>query len=447
MAQLKVKQISDFVTAVGTIHNGTVGTAAGSAIAGVQADVDVNTSAIALNTAKVGITTDQSSAIVANSAKVGITTTQSSAIVANSAKVGITTTQSSAIVANTAKVGITTDQSSAIVANSAKVGITTTQSSAIVANSAKVGITTAQSSAIAANTSGVATEKARIDALLLDSTDALDTFAEISNFIGSLDTGDVAGLSAALSTAVSNDAVHAAGISTNSQAIANLDLDFSGDFDSLGSADAAYDAAVLESTRLGNLAYDRLGDAGAAETAAKSYADGLAVNYDAAGDADAAETAAKSYADGLAVNYDAAGDADAAEAAAIAAANSYTNGRETIIKAYADTAEADAVASANSYTNTSITALDADLQGQIDNLAGVNSVEVIAVFDSATEFSTATQFALNSHVVVFVNGLQIHEAGEGIDGWRSLDGRNFTVEGLGYDLEGDDHIVVSGTVA
>jgi len=396
MAQLKVKQISDFVTAVGTIHNGTVGTAAGSAIAGVQADVDVNTSAIALNTAKVGITTDQSSAIVANSAKVGITTTQSSAIVANSAK---------------------------------------------------VGITTAQSSAIAANTSGVATEKARIDALLLDSTDALDTFAEISNFIGSLDTGDVAGLSAALSTAVSNDAVHAAGISTNSQAIANLDLDFSGDFDSLGSADAAYDAAVLESTRLGNLAYDRLGDAGAAETAAKSYADGLAVNYDAAGDADAAETAAKSYADGLAVNYDAAGDADAAEAAAIAAANSYTNGRETIIKAYADTAEADAVASANSYTNTSITALDADLQGQIDNLAGVNSVEVIAVFDSATEFSTATQFALNSHVVVFVNGLQIHEAGEGIDGWRSLDGRNFTVEGLGYDLEGDDHIVVSGTVA
>ena len=396
MAQLKVKQISDFVTAVGTIHNGTVGTAAGSAIAGVQADVDVNTSAIALNTAKVGITTDQSSAIVANSAKVGITTTQSSAIVANSAK---------------------------------------------------VGITTAQSSAIAANTSGVATEKARIDALLLDSTDALDTFAEISNFIGSLDTGDVAGLSAALSTAVSNDAVHAAGISTNSQAIANLDLDFSGDFDSLGSADAAYDAAVLESTRLGNLAYDRLGDAGAAETAAKSYADGLAVNYDAAGDADAAETAAKSYADGLAVNYDAAGDADAAEAAAIAAANSYTNGRETIIKAYADTAEADAVASANSYTDTSITALDADLQGQIDNLAGVNSVEVIAVFDSATEFSTATQFALNSHVVVFVNGLQIHEAGEGIDGWRSLDGRNFTVEGLGYDLEGDDHIVVSGTVA
>ena len=372
MAQLKVKQISDFVTAVGTIHNGTVGTAAGSAIAGVQADVDVNTSAIALNTAKVGITTDQSSAIVANSAKVGITTTQSSAIVANSAK---------------------------------------------------VGITTAQSSAIAANTSGVATEKARIDALLLDSTDALDTFAEISNFIGSLDTGDVAGLSAALSTAVSNDTVHAAGISANSSAIANLDLDFTGDFDAFGSADAAYDAAVLESTRLGNLAYDRLGDAGAAETAAKSYADGLAVNYDAAG------------------------DADAAEAAAIAAANSYTNGRETIIKAYADTAEADAVASANSYTDTSITALDADLQGQIDNLAGVNSVEVIAVFDSATEFSTATQFALNSHVVVFVNGLQIHEAGEGIDGWRSLDGRNFTVEGLGYDLEGDDHIVVSGTVA
>ena len=78
MAQLKVKQISDFVSAVGSIHDATVGTAAGTAIAGVQSDVDVNTEAIALNTAKVGITTEQSSAIVANSAKVGITTEQSS---------------------------------------------------------------------------------------------------------------------------------------------------------------------------------------------------------------------------------------------------------------------------------------------------------------------------------------------------------------------------------
>ena len=70
-------------------------------------------------------------------------------------------------------------------------------------------------------------------------------------------------------------------------------------------------AAFTEST-----AYDVAGAAAAAETAAKSYADGLAGNYDAKGSAAAAETAAKSYADGLAKNYDAVGSASAAEAAA-----------------------------------------------------------------------------------------------------------------------------------
>ena len=393
MAQLKVKQIGDFVAAVGTIHNATVGTASGTAISTAKSE------AIASAEAK--------DVLRASTAVVNISTAKSEAIASAEAK--------DVLRASTAVVNISTAKSEAI--------SSAVSADVVVLSSAKKYADDQDVIALTAAKSYSDVQKVRIDALLLNSTEALDTFAEISTFITSLETGDVAGLSAALSTAVSNDTVHAAGISANSSAIANLDLDFTGDFDAFGSADAAYDAAVLESTRLGNLAYDRLGDAGAAETAAKSYADGLAVNYDAAG------------------------DADAAEAAAIAAANSYTNGRETIIKAYADTAEADAVASANSYTDTSITALDADLQGQIDNLAGVNSVEVIAVFDSATEFSTATQFALNSHVVVFVNGLQIHEAGEGIDGWRSLDGRNFTVEGLGYDLEGDDHIVVSGTVA
>ena len=63
------------------------------------------TDAIALNTAKVGISTAQADAIVANSAKTGITFAQADAIVANSAKTGITVQQANAIVANTAKLG------------------------------------------------------------------------------------------------------------------------------------------------------------------------------------------------------------------------------------------------------------------------------------------------------------------------------------------------------
>ena len=117
-------------------------------------------------------------------------------------------------------------------------------------------------------------------------------------------------------------------------------------------------------------------------------------------------------------------------------------------KTYADTAESDAVASANGYTDTGIAALDADLQGQIDALSGVNSDEVIATFLDRTSFDAGKVFNLNGgHVAVFVNGLQIHEAAEGVDGWSSENGQLFTVTGLGYDLEGDDHIVVSGTLA
>jgi len=55
--------------------------------------------------------------------------------------------------------------------------------------------------------------------------------------------------------------------------------------------------------------YDASGAASSAQTAAESYADGLAVNYDAAGAAATAQSNAEDYADGLAVNYDPAGTA------------------------------------------------------------------------------------------------------------------------------------------
>ena len=53
----------------------------------LQGVLDENITAIALNTAKVGITPTQASDITANNAKVGITPTQASEITANTAKV------------------------------------------------------------------------------------------------------------------------------------------------------------------------------------------------------------------------------------------------------------------------------------------------------------------------------------------------------------------------
>lgn len=165
-------------------------------------------SAVAANTAKTGITSQQAADITTNNAKVGITTTQANAITTNSAKVsfpeapndgdsyvrqsegwvslthpadavtsvngetGVVVLDSdditegtsnlyftdarvsanSSVAANTAKVGITTQQASDITTNNAKVGITTQQASDITTNNAKVGITTDQANAITANT-------------------------------------------------------------------------------------------------------------------------------------------------------------------------------------------------------------------------------------------------------------------------------------------------------
>jgi len=98
---------------------------------------------------------------------------------------------------------------------------------------------------------------------------------------------------------------------------AGSNIDITADVISVTGLDSAdisdFNTAALSAT---SAAYDAAGSASAAQTAAQSYADGLAVNYDAAGSASAAQTAAQSYADGLAVNYDAAGSASAAQTAA-----------------------------------------------------------------------------------------------------------------------------------
>jgi len=111
--------------------------------------VSANTD-VAANTAKTGITSSQASAITANTAKVGITSSQAAAITANTAKTGYTDVLVSAntdVAANTAKTGITSSQASAITANTAKVGITSSQATAITANTAKTGYTDALVSA------------------------------------------------------------------------------------------------------------------------------------------------------------------------------------------------------------------------------------------------------------------------------------------------------------
>ncbi|MFY0607714.1 MAG: hypothetical protein JXR10_13435, partial [Cyclobacteriaceae bacterium] len=130
-----------------------------SAIDDLETEQDTQDAAIALNTAKTGITAGQASAITVNTAKVGYTDAAVTSVIAanaivaaNTAKNGITAQQASEINVNTTKVGVTTGLKDSVATNYAKVGITTAQADAITANTAKVGITTSQSDAITANT-------------------------------------------------------------------------------------------------------------------------------------------------------------------------------------------------------------------------------------------------------------------------------------------------------
>jgi hypothetical protein len=131
---------------------------------------------VAANTAKVGITSDQASEITTNTAKTGVTSDQSTAITTNTAKVGYTDALVSGntdVAANTAKVGITSDQASEITTNTAKTGVTSDQSTAITTNTAKVGYTDALVSAntdVAANTAKVGITSDQANAISANTT-------------------------------------------------------------------------------------------------------------------------------------------------------------------------------------------------------------------------------------------------------------------------------------
>jgi len=90
-----------------TTKGANTATRVGGNLVSIADDLIAKQSDIDLNTAKVGITTQQSTDITTNNAKVGITTQQAIDITTNNAKVGYTEALVSAntdVVANTAKV-------------------------------------------------------------------------------------------------------------------------------------------------------------------------------------------------------------------------------------------------------------------------------------------------------------------------------------------------------
>ena len=285
-------------------------------------------------------------------------------------------------------------------------------------------------------------QKGRIDALLMDSTAALDTFKEIEDFIGQLETADIDGLITAIGTAEQNAKDYTDGREvaitsafqdygdTAEQNAKNYADGLAVNYDAAGSAaDALSDAKVYTNGLAGN--YDAAGSAATAEQNAKSYADGLATNYDAAGSATTAEQNAKSYADGLAVNYDAAGSADTAENNA----NSYTDG---------------AISTVNGVTNALDGRLDTaesdidSLEGRVNTLEGLDVTHQFGDFVNGTTFRVLTGIYTTVAPKVFINGLQVHELANGEGFELDNDGMTFNLTNLGYNIDAQDHIVVYG---
>jgi hypothetical protein len=101
--------------------------------------------------------------------------------------------------------------------------------------------------------------------------------------------------------------------------------------------------------------------------------------------------------------------------------------------------------------SSEISATNSDVLS-IEALIGTNDdyKHEMGTFVGGREFSIANgvKFGANDDLLVFVNGHNIHpKVGEIADGYVTTDGVNFTLTNLGYLLEADDHVYVTGMKA
>ena len=398
MAQLKVKQISDFVSAISNVHNGVAGTQTASDISNAKSGAissAYSADVVALSSAKAYA--DQSEVDAINSAV-------SSAEAKDVARATVAATNLSN--------AVSTEKLRAEGAEGVNAAAISTE---------KLRAETAE---------GLI--DGRVTTLLAGKTDALDTFGEIRGFIEGLAEEDLTTI-AAISTAVANDIVHSTAIATSlSVAIANdvLAQGYADDAQAAAESTAAQNAAdaLVIVNQANAAAADEAAQAAviaeqeAIEAAQAVISLAISVKTATEGYADTAEAdaiaSAKSYSDGLATNYDASGSA----AAALSAAKSDASAKDAVILS--------------------------TLRDEIADLGAIDKLEQLAGGITAAGFRVVDAVSdANFDILVFVNGLQIHRSSETVDGFSTSNGSDFIVSGLGYDLDAEDHVVVIGSRA
>lgn len=169
----------------------------------------------------------------------------------------------------------------------------------------------------------------------------------------------------------------AAALGDDPEVINNLTTIASGKQDALTAGTGITIDGLTDTISVTTNTYDAYGSADAAQGAAETYADGVALT---------AENNAKAYADGLAIDYEVAGAAATAYTNAVA----YADTVESNAASYADTAAAGAQANAISHANTVSDAAYDNAVTYIDS--AISNLDLTYTTDDVTEGTTNLYF-------------------------------------------------------
>ena len=386
MARLKVKQISDFTTAVQTLIDNDVDQNAGDISSALSAGVSAGVNADGVQTNLNG---------VSDALSVEISSTNSDVVriddlLASAAGNGDVTAVSDAL-----SVEISSTNSDVVRIDAAvSTEISSTNSDVVRIDGLLASVATdgELSSEVASIDLRVSTEETTrstdvkavsdaVSAILAGSTTNLDQFAEVISYVDSLDTADGGALTSQIA---SLEGV----VSTNSSSDVVLSTALAAEISNTNS-----DVLSIETV---------LGTMGTSETI-ENISNGLSTEI------------SSTNSDVLSIDtvIGALGDTYATDVE--------LSGAVSVEKLRAENAEA-ALAQADEY------------------------VHQIGTFRTATSFAiTGVRFAAKEDLLVFINGHNIHPIiGENGMGWSTADGINFTLTNIGYDIDAEDHVYVTG---
>ena len=400
MARLKVKQISDFASKVNELIT-TATVDEGNSIDNLQESLGLVSDALV---AEILVTGNEIAALqgqtasAATDAELGVVDGRvddvSAALVA---EIALTNGEITALQAQTGSAATDAELGAVSDALVSEIALTNGEIAALQAQTASAATDAELSSEVASidlrvsNTEDDTTSVSNaVSAILAGSDVDLDQFAEVIAYVDSLDTADGGALTTALG---SIDTAISVGIVADAAVSGALVAEISA---------TASDVLSIETV---------LGTMGTSETIT-NISNGLSSEI-AATNSDV--TAINNSIDALqAQTASAATDAElGAVSDALSVEIAATNGEIAVLQAQ------------NAYVH------------QMGTFASLNTFTVRDAMNPAGDF------------LVFVNGHNIHKLSEGeaADGWATGNGLSITLNNIGYDLEADDHIYVTGNLA